>query len=155
MSEKAAKSTKMVVHSEQHEAVVGKYKTLHEAVRKLYYSAVWHADRPILEYVRGDNEHGDFEPGGQYVEVGEASLWEAVREAAEFERGRSPEEVPYPGIRLEFPLNKLRLMATTIRKDRGGEISSEQIAAILDIFRQDIEARANDAVREFLEAKLK
>lgn len=44
-----------------------------EAVRALYYAGVWHCDRP----------------------VDEAALWEAVRDAAGFEPGHSPEPSSY------------------------------------------------------------
>lgn len=44
---------------------------LRDAVEKLYYAAVWHADRP----------------------VDEKKLWEAVRDAAGFDPGHSPKEI--------------------------------------------------------------
>ena len=49
----------------------GQFVQLREAVRKLYYAAVWHADRP----------------------VDEKALWEAVRDAAGFDLGLSPKEM--------------------------------------------------------------
>lgn len=42
--------------------------TLQEAVKELYYAAVWHADRDVDEF----------------------KLWEAVRDAAGFEKGNAP-----------------------------------------------------------------
>jgi len=107
-------------------------QNLRSAVESLYYSAVWHADRP----------------------VDEAGLWTAVRDAAGFRPGNSPEELPYSGLRVEYSLSKLRQIATTIRKDRSNEFSTGQTAAFLDLYREDLEARVNDAVRKFLEEKL-
>jgi len=48
--------------------------TLLEAVRELYYSAIWHADRP----------------------VNEQRLWTQVRDAAGFEPGNSPKTIASP-----------------------------------------------------------
>jgi hypothetical protein len=44
---------------------------LPEAVLALYCAAIWHTDRPVADY----------------------ALWEAVREAAEFEPGESPKPI--------------------------------------------------------------
>jgi hypothetical protein len=105
---------------------------LRVAVGELYYSAVWHADRP----------------------VDEEALWKAVRDAAGLPHGESPKELPYSGMRVDFSLGKLRQIAITARKSRGGEFSTEHMGAFLSLYREDIEERVNKAVREFLEEKL-
>lgn len=64
----------------------GSESKLTDAIKALYYSAVWHADRP----------------------VDEKALWKAVRDAAGFEPGNAPEEIPAE-ISTEAPAEPLDL----------------------------------------------
>lgn len=58
------------------------------------------------------------------------------------------------GIQLNYSLDKLRQLASKVRKDKGGEFSTEQVQAFLSLFGEDLEERLNQTVREFLQEKL-
>jgi hypothetical protein len=151
MSEKAAPK-RVLVSNEQYKKAVADFERLQDVVQKLYYSAVWHADRPITEPVYGNNEYGDPEPGYREVVIPEAKLWEALRDAAGFQPGHSPEEIPYQGVRFDFSLDRIRILANVIGK--RNDFSTEQVNAFLALFREEFEAHVNKAAREFVEGKL-
>jgi hypothetical protein len=113
------------------EEMFSRWNNLKAAVANVYYAATWHADRP----------------------VDEAGLWTALRDAADFAPGKSPKELPYLGVRAEFPIDRLRILANTIRK--SNDFSTEQVHAFLSLYKEDLEARLNTAARVFIEEKLK
>lgn len=105
-------------------------RNLRSAVEGIYYSAVWHADRP----------------------VNEIELWTTLRDAAGFRPGNSPAELPYPGVRFDFSLDRIRVLANVIGK--RNDFSTEQVNAFLSLYREEFEAHVNKAAREFIERKL-
>lgn len=106
---------------------------LMKAVRRLYYSAHWTPDRP----------------------VDSAELWTAVRDAAGFPKGNSPKPQPFDGIKVEYDINRLRLMGKLARKTKGESVfTSEQARAFLLLHGQELRDRLDKAVREFLKEKL-
>ncbi len=106
--------------------------TLIEAVRKLYYAAVWHADRA----------------------VDEQSLWTAVRDAAGFNPGGSPEEVPFDGVQVSYSVDRLRQIGSLVSAKKGREFGTTETRALLLLYGQDLQDRLDDAVRQFLQEKL-
>lgn len=107
-------------------------QALLDAVRNLYYAAVWHADRP----------------------VDEAALWTAVRDAAGLTPGNSPKETSFEGIRLQYDLNRVRLLGGKARQSRGDDFTSEKARAFLLLHGQELQDKIDKTVREFLEEKL-
>jgi hypothetical protein len=67
---------------------------------------------------------------------------------------QAPElSIPHdPTLRVEFSVNKLRLMGGAVRKTNG--FSTEQAQAFLSLYRGEFEERLNAAAREFIEEKL-
>ncbi len=59
----------------------------------------------------------------------------------------------HEGIRINFSEDKLRLMAATIRKHRGG-FSSEQTTAFLTLYGEELRDYLNQAVRDFIQKKV-
>lgn len=106
---------------------------LRKAVEKLYYAAVWHADRP----------------------VDEVALWVAVRDAAGFKPGKSPQEIVFEGVRAEYNIQRLRLIGSLVRKSRGEEFTSDQAKAFLLLHSRELTDRLDKTVREFMKEKLK
>lgn len=106
---------------------------LRKAVEKLYYAAVWHADRP----------------------VDEVALWVAVRDAAGFKPGKSPQEIVFEGVRVSYDLNRLRLLGRLVRQQKGGsEFSTDEAEAFVLLHGTELEERLQKTVREFLKEKL-
>lgn len=109
------------------------FSNLRDAVRVLYYAAHWTPDRP----------------------VDSAEIWTAVRDAAGFPKGSSPVALPFPGIRAEYDVNRLRLIGKLVRNANGNpEFTSEQVNAFLLLHGEELIARLDTTVREFLEEKL-
>src|SRR5208282_5262680 len=117
---------------EQAEEQRSKFEVLRDAVRNLYYSAVWHADRP----------------------VDEAEKWTAVRDACGFPKGNSPKELPYDGVRLDYPTARLRLLGRLVTKAKGGDFGTDQTAAFLLLHSTELRDRVDQTVREFMKEKL-
>jgi hypothetical protein len=111
---------------------VTEFDILQDAVKNLYYSAAWHADRP----------------------VDEAALWTAVRDAAGLTPGRSPKEVVFEGIRASYDLQRIRLLAGKIREKRGEDFSTDKARAFLLLHGQELQDKIDSTVRQFLEEKL-
>jgi hypothetical protein len=111
---------------------VTEFDILKDAVKNLYYSAVWHADRT----------------------VDEAALWTAVRDAAGLTPGRSPKEIVFEGVRSAYDLQRIRLLASKIREKRGEDFSSEKARAFLLLHGQELQDKIDDLVRTFIEEKL-
>lgn len=105
---------------------------LRNAVRALYYSAVWHADRP----------------------VNEQELWTAVRDAAGFAKGCSPEERPFDGIRVAYDTSRIRQLGANFRAKRGDDFTSDKVRAFLLLHGQELTDKLDKTVRDFLEEKL-
>jgi hypothetical protein len=61
--------------------------------------------------------------------------------------------ITFTGVRVEFPLDKIRLMATPVRKDRG-EFSTVQAQSFLTLYKEEFEERLNAAALEFIKEKL-
>jgi ERCC4-related helicase len=110
------------------------FDELHRAVGNLYYAAVWHADRP----------------------VDEQALWTAVRDAAGFTPGKSPEEVPFEGIHAIYGIDRLRQLAGKARANRHSatDFTSEKVRAFLLLHGEELQDRIDAAVRQFLGEKL-
>jgi hypothetical protein len=98
------------------------------ALRRLYYSAVWHADRP----------------------VDEEALWTAVRDEAGFPPGESPEEIPFQGVRVEYTIDRLRQLAGYVRPGA----TTEDIRAFLLLYGGELGSKIDKTVRDFLQEKL-
>jgi hypothetical protein len=113
---------------------VTEFDKLQYAVRNLYYAAVWHADRP----------------------VDEVALWTAVRDAAGFKPGNSPEEQLFEGVRAVYDVNRLRLLAGKVRHDRHSatDFTSEKVRALLLLHGEELQDRIDTAVSNFLQEKL-
>ena len=73
-------------------------------------------------------------------------MFETILEGVDLDR---PE-----GIHVSYSLDKLRQLASKVRKEKGGEFSTEQVKAFLSLFGEDLEDRLNQTVREFLQEKL-
>jgi hypothetical protein len=115
------------------EVLAVNYRQLREAVEKLYYAAVWHADRP----------------------VDERALWIAVRDAAGFAPGKSPREIGFSGVRVSYDANRIRLLAKLVRKQKGdGEFTSGQAQAFILLHGGELQDRLDATVRDFLKEKL-
>ncbi len=112
--------------------VDGQLTQLRNVVRRLYYSAVWHADRP----------------------VDEQELWTAVRDAAGFPKGNSPEERPFAGIRVSYDTSRIRQLGANFRAKRGDDFTSEKVRAFLLLHGQELTDKLDQTVRQFLEEKL-
>lgn len=104
--------------------------TLIEAVRELYYTAVWHADRP----------------------VDEARLWAAVRDAAGFKPGSSPQG--FEGIQASYSVDRLRQIGHLASAAKGREFGTAETRAFLLLYGQELQDKLNATVRQFLEDKL-
>jgi hypothetical protein len=106
--------------------------TLLDAVRKLYYAAVWHADRP----------------------VDEQALWTAIRDAAGFKPGGSPEALPFDGIKATYTVDRLRQIGHLVSAKNGKEFGTAETRAFLLLYGTELESKIDAAVRQFLEEKL-
>lgn len=111
---------------------VTEFDKLQYAVRNLYYAAVWHADRP----------------------VDEQALWTAVRDAAGFKPGNSPEEVEFEGVRFQYDLTRIRLLGGKARESRGDDFTTDKARAFLLLHGQELQDKIDQTVRKFLEEKL-
>lgn len=107
--------------------------TLIEAVRKLYYAAVWYADRP----------------------VDEAGLWTSVRDAAGFKPGGSPEALPFDGIQATYTMDRLRQIGQLVSAKSGREFGTSETRAFLLLYGTELQGKIDAAVRQFFEEKLK
>jgi hypothetical protein len=58
------------------------------------------------------------------------------------------------GVGVRYSLDKLRLLATAVRKARASEFSTEQTRAFLPPYGEELQERLNKAVRGFLQEKL-
>ena len=112
--------------------IEGQLVNLRNAVRALYYSAVWHADR----------------------KVDEQALWTAVRDAAGFAKGNSPEELPFDGIRVSYDTSRIRQLGANFRAKRGDDFTSDKVRAFLLLHGQELTDKLDKTVRDFLEEKL-
>jgi hypothetical protein len=112
--------------------IEGTLTNLRNAVRALYYSAVWHADRP----------------------VDEQALWIAVRDAAGFKPGGSPEEIPFNGISVSYDLDRLRQIGHLAGAKKGREFGTMETRALLLLYGAELQDRLDQTVRKFLEEKL-
>lgn len=112
--------------------IEGQLVNLRNAVRALYYSAVWHADRP----------------------VDEQALWTAVRDAAGFAKGNSPIELPFDGIKVSYETSRIRQLGANFRAKRGDDFTSDKVRAFLLLHGQELVDKLDKTVREFLEEKL-
>ena len=112
--------------------IEGQLVNLRNAVRALYYSAVWHADRP----------------------VDEQALWTAVRDAAGFAKGNSPEELPFDGIEVSYPVDRLRQIGHLVSAKKGREFGTNETRALLLLYGSELVDRLDETVRKFLEEKL-
>jgi hypothetical protein len=112
---------------------VTEFDILKDAVKNLYYSAVWHADRS----------------------VDEKALWTAVRDAAGFAPGRSPEEIVFEGIRASYNVDRLRQIGHLVSAAKNGkEFGTAETRAFLLLFGSELQSKIDAAVRQFLEEKL-
>lgn len=117
---------------EQQEEQRDRFIVLRDAVRNLYYGAHWTPDRP----------------------VDAAERWTAVRDACGFPKGGSPKELPYDGVRVEYPTQRLRLLGRLVTKAKGGDFGTEQTKAFLLLHDTELRDRIDKTVREFLTEKL-
>lgn len=108
------------------------FDKLQYAVKNLYYSAVWHADRP----------------------VDEQALWTEVRDAAALTPGRSPKEIVFEGIRVSYSIDRLRQIGHLVSAKKGREFGTAETRALLLLYGQDLQDRLDEAVRKFLEEKI-
>jgi hypothetical protein len=111
---------------------VTEFDKLQYAVKNLYYSAVWHPDRP----------------------VDEQALWTAVRDAAGFAPGKSPEEVLFEGIRVSYPVDRLRQIGHLVSAKSGKEFGTAETRAFLLLYGSELQSKIDAAVRQFLQEKL-
>src|SRR5579863_4751438 len=111
---------------------VTEFDILKDAVKNLYYSAVWHPDRP----------------------VDEQALWTAVRDAAGFTPGRSPEPVPFDGIQTSYTVDRLRQIGHLVSAKKGREFGTVETRAMLLLYGTELRDRLDETVRKFLEEKL-
>ena len=114
--------------------IEGQLVNLRNAVRALYYAAVWHADRPVKEQ----------------------ELWTAVRDAAGFAKGNSPAELPYDGIKVLYPTDRLRQIGALVSKHKqtGRDFGTPETRAFLLLHGQELVDKLDATVREFLQEKL-
>jgi hypothetical protein len=110
---------------------VTEFDILQDAVKNLYYSAVWHADRP----------------------VDEAVLWTAVRDAAGLTPGR-PKEIVFEGIRAAYTVDRLRQIGHLVSAKNGKEFGTSETRAFLLLYGTELQSKIDAAVRQFLEEKL-
>ena len=108
------------------------FEGLREALRSLYYAAVWHADRP----------------------VDEQALWTAVRDAAGFAPGKSPEEIKFEGIRATYTVDRLRQIGQLTSAKNGKIFGTKETHALLLLYGSELQDRLDETVREFFEEKL-
>jgi len=111
---------------------VTEFDILKDAVKNLYYSAVWHADRP----------------------VDEQTLWTAVRDAAGFTPGKSPEPLPFDGIQAAYTVDRLRQIGHLVSAKNGKEFGTAETRAFLLLYGSELQGKIDAAVRQFLEEKL-
>lgn len=110
-----------------------KFEILRNAVRRLYYAAHWTPDRA----------------------VDSAELWTTVRDACGFPKGNSPEQLPFDGIRVEYPIDRVRSMGILTRKQTSDpEFTSTQARAFLLLHGRELQDRLDKTVRDFLKEKL-
>ena len=64
----------------------------------------------------------------------------------------NPEIELYQGIKIEYSLDKLRLLASTIRKR---EFSTTETLAFLCLYEDELKDKLNQTIREFVQEKLK
>ena len=63
-----------------------------------------------------------------------------------------PESV-FEGVRANFALDRIRLLATALRRDKGG-FSTEQARAFLLLYGEELQDAIDKTVREFLKEKV-
>jgi hypothetical protein len=131
------------------EALRQRFTNLTDAVRKLYYCAHWTPDRAITR-----TEFNADECTSKVVVEDPGEIWTAVRDAAGFPKGGSPKEQPFPGIRVAYTIERLRLLGRLLRKEKGGEFTSAQAEAFLLLHREELGERLALTVREFMKEKL-
>jgi hypothetical protein len=112
--------------------IEGQLVNLRNAVRALYYSAVWHPDRP----------------------VNEIELWTAVRDAAGFAKGNSPKELPFDGVQVSYPVDRLRQIGHLAGAKKGRDFGTPETRAFLLLHGQELVDKLDATVRQFLEEKL-
>jgi len=142
---------KLVVPNDDYETAVQHFVRLRDAVRTLYYSAHWTPDRPLTRTEFGSNDDVNW---SKQVPVDAGELWTAVRDAAGFPKGGSPRELPYDGIRVEYPTQRLRLLGRLVTKAKGGDFGTEQTRAFLLLHSTELHDRIDKTVRDFLKEKL-
>jgi len=110
------------------------FENLRNAVKNLYYAAVWHPDR----------------------QVDEEGLWTAVRDAAGFPAGKSPKELPYDGISVQFDVSRIRQLGGNARATRetATDFTSEKARAFLLLHGAELKNKIDETVRSFIEEKL-
>lgn len=109
------------------------FSKLREAVRRVYYAAHWTPDRA----------------------VDAVELWTAVRDAAGFPSGNSPKQLPFPGIKVEYDVNRLRALGALTAKIKGeSEFTSDQAKAFVLLHGKELQDRLDKTVREFMKEKL-
>jgi hypothetical protein len=64
----------------------------------------------------------------------------------------SPKEILYQGVKVEYSLDKLRLLAGTARKR---EFSTTETRAFLCLYEEELKDKLNQTIREFVQEKLK
>jgi hypothetical protein len=141
---------KLVVPNEAYEAAKQQFTNLRDAVRDLYYAAHWTPDRPLHRTEFGD----EFEDGMRQIPYDAGELWTAVRDAAGFPKGGSPKALPYDGVRVEYPTQRLRLLGRLVTKAKGGDFGTEQTKAFLLLHSTELRDRIDKTVRDFLSEKL-
>ena len=112
-------------------AIYDESSNLYLAVRNLYYAAVWTADRPV------DSQ----------------ALWTAVRDAAGFTPGKSPKELPFDGIEVSYPVDRLRQIGHLVLAKKGREFGTTETRALLLLYGTELIDRLDQTVRKFLEEK--
>ena len=142
---------KLVVPNEDYEEVVKRFKDLRDAVRDLYYACHWTPDRPLSRTEFGDEFGAE---GMRKTPYDAAELWTAVRDAAGFPKGGSPKELPYDGVRVDYPTQRLRLLGRLVTKAKGGDFGTEQTKAFLLLHSTELRDRIDKTVRDFLSEKL-
>jgi hypothetical protein len=140
---------RLVVPNDDYEAALQSFKNLRDAVRTLYYSANWTPDRPLHR-----TEINTDEGTATEVPIDAGELWTAVRDAAGFPKGNSPKALPYDGVRMDYPIGRLRLLGRLVTKAKGGDFGTEETRAFLLLHGTELRDRVDQAVREFLKEKL-
>lgn len=110
---------------------MAEFDILRNAVKNLYYAAAWSPDRP----------------------VDAQALWTAVRDAAGFEPGGSPKELPFDGITVSYDVDRLRQIGHLSVK-KGREFGTSETRALLLLYGAELIDRLDDTVRNFFQEKL-